>query len=90
MLDTATKRVGFRRVELVQEALAKPDQYGTGTTFLFEVNGERIFMGGAYVVGVAPRCAHLKKFYARFELDTCGQFFDDGSAGKVQGVAAAS
>lgn len=46
VLDVATQRIGFRRVELIQEPLQQPDQYGTGTTFLFEVNGVRIFMGG--------------------------------------------
>ncbi|KAJ6603048.1 glycoside hydrolase superfamily [Mycena sp. CBHHK59/15] len=44
-LDTHTTRVGFRRVALVQEPFAEPDQYGTGTSFLFEVNGVRMFMG---------------------------------------------
>lgn len=46
VLDVATQCIGFRRVELNQEPLQQPDQYGTGTTFLFEVNGVRIFMGG--------------------------------------------
>ena len=46
MLDTLVQRVGFRRVELIQEPLEAPDRYGTGTTFLFEVNGVRMFMGG--------------------------------------------
>ncbi|KAJ7740535.1 glycoside hydrolase superfamily [Mycena metata] len=47
VLDENTTRVGFRRVALVQEPLAEADQYGTGTTFLFEVNGVRMFMGGS-------------------------------------------
>ncbi|KAJ7342620.1 glycoside hydrolase [Mycena albidolilacea] len=46
-LDESTTRVGFRRVALVQEPLEEPDQYGTGTSFLFEVNGVRIFAGGS-------------------------------------------
>ncbi|KAJ7196944.1 glycoside hydrolase [Mycena pura] len=46
-LDSAMTRVGFRRVALVQEPLKEPDQYGTGTTFLFEINGVRMFMGGS-------------------------------------------
>ncbi|RDB15256.1 Beta-mannosidase B [Hypsizygus marmoreus] len=46
-LDKQTKRVGFRGVQLIQEPLAEADQYGTGTTFLFEVNGVRIFAGGS-------------------------------------------
>ncbi|KAI0053200.1 glycoside hydrolase family 2 protein [Auriscalpium vulgare] len=47
IFDSQTKRVGFRSVQLVQEPLTEPDQYGTGTTFLFEVNGVRMFMGGS-------------------------------------------
>ncbi|KAJ7124468.1 glycoside hydrolase superfamily [Mycena epipterygia] len=47
MLDATTTRVGFRRVALVQEPFEEPDQYGTGTSFLFEVNGVRMFMGGS-------------------------------------------
>ncbi|TFY68978.1 hypothetical protein EVJ58_g699 [Rhodofomes roseus] len=47
VLDVVTTRVGFRRVELIQEPLKEPDQYGKGTTFLFEVNGVRMFMGGS-------------------------------------------
>ncbi|KAJ7062793.1 glycoside hydrolase family 2 protein [Mycena amicta] len=46
-LDSYSTRVGFRRVSLVQEPLEEADQYGTGTTFLFEVNGVRIFIGGS-------------------------------------------
>ncbi|KAF7354610.1 hypothetical protein MSAN_01374300 [Mycena sanguinolenta] len=46
-IDEITTRVGFRRVALVQEPLEEPDQYGTGTTFLFEVNGVRMFTGGS-------------------------------------------
>ncbi|KAJ7499902.1 glycoside hydrolase [Mycena latifolia] len=46
-LDDSTTRVGFRRVVLVQEPFEEPDQYGTGTSFLFEVNGVRMFMGGS-------------------------------------------
>ncbi|CUA67033.1 beta-mannosidase [Rhizoctonia solani] len=42
-LDRITKRVGFRRVELVQEPLID----APGTTFLFEINGVRIFIGGS-------------------------------------------
>ena len=43
-----TKRIGFRSVELVQDELKEPDQYGTGSTFFFRVNGVRMFMGGEY------------------------------------------
>ncbi|KAJ7625497.1 glycoside hydrolase [Roridomyces roridus] len=46
-VDSSTTRVGFRRVKLVQEPLAEADQYGTGTTFFFEVNGVPMFMGGS-------------------------------------------
>lgn len=31
----------------MQEPLAEPDAHGAGTTFLFAVNGVRMFMGGA-------------------------------------------
>ncbi|CCM02300.1 uncharacterized protein FIBRA_04389 [Fibroporia radiculosa] len=47
VLDRQIQRIGFRRVELVQEPLREPDQYGQGSTFLFEVNGVRMFMGGS-------------------------------------------
>ncbi|KAI0917712.1 hypothetical protein AcW2_007777 [Taiwanofungus camphoratus] len=47
ILDQTSKRIGFRRIELVQEPLQGVDQYGKGTTFLFEVNGIRMFMGGS-------------------------------------------
>ncbi|KAF9554321.1 glycoside hydrolase [Agrocybe pediades] len=47
VLDTIRKRIGFRTVQLIQEPLAEPDKYGKGTTFLFEVNGVRMFMGGS-------------------------------------------
>ena len=40
------KRIGFRTAELVQEPLNQADQYGTGSSFLFEINGVRMFMGG--------------------------------------------
>ncbi|KDR77609.1 hypothetical protein GALMADRAFT_65886 [Galerina marginata CBS 339.88] len=47
IVDSKIRRVGFRTVQLVQEPLEEPDQYGTGTTFLFEINGVRMFMGGS-------------------------------------------
>ncbi|TRM62026.1 glycoside hydrolase family 2 protein [Schizophyllum amplum] len=46
-LDSTIKRVGFRSVELVQDALKEADEYGTGITFFFRVNGVRMFMGGS-------------------------------------------
>ncbi|KAG9123469.1 hypothetical protein FRC07_014899, partial [Ceratobasidium sp. 392] len=42
-LDKISKRVGFRRVDLIQEPLKD----APGTTFLFEINGVRIFIGGS-------------------------------------------
>ncbi|PPQ66090.1 hypothetical protein CVT24_000204 [Panaeolus cyanescens] len=47
VIDRSRKRIGFRTVELIQEELAEDDQYGRGTTFLFQVNGVRMFMGGS-------------------------------------------
>ncbi|KIJ38893.1 glycoside hydrolase family 2 protein [Sphaerobolus stellatus SS14] len=46
-LDAFKKRIGFRRVKLIQDALEEPDQYGKGTTFYFEVNGRAVFIGGS-------------------------------------------
>ena len=45
-MDKQTRSIGFRRVRLVQNDLAEADYYGTGSTFFFEVNNVRIFMGG--------------------------------------------
>ena len=45
MLDTKTQTFGIRRVQVVQEPLI--DQ--PGRTFLFEVNGVRIFCGGQFL-----------------------------------------
>ncbi|KAF9523149.1 glycoside hydrolase family 2 protein [Crepidotus variabilis] len=46
-VDTMSKRIGFRTVELVQEELQEEDQYGKGTSFFFKINGISIFMGGS-------------------------------------------
>lgn len=43
MLDVKEKRIGFRRVRIVQDELV--DQ--PGHTFLFEINNMRIFCGGS-------------------------------------------
>ncbi|KZV98784.1 glycoside hydrolase family 2 protein, partial [Exidia glandulosa HHB12029] len=43
LLDVDTQRIGFRRLQLIQEPLAD----APGTTFLFEVNNVRMFMGGS-------------------------------------------
>ena len=42
VLDAVTRKVGFRRSKLIQEPLEGQE----GTTFLFEINNKRIFMGG--------------------------------------------
>ncbi|KAL5534294.1 hypothetical protein ACEPAG_756 [Sanghuangporus baumii] len=47
ILDKQTKKVGFRRVRLIQEPLTQADKYGKGTTFLFEINNVRKFIGGS-------------------------------------------
>jgi beta-mannosidase len=57
MLDKITKRIGFRRVELIQEPLDD----APGTTFLFEINGVRIFIGGT--LGINPNFKELKLRY---------------------------
>lgn len=44
-LASARQRVGFRHVAVVQEPLAAED--GGGSSFLFEVNGVRVFCGGS-------------------------------------------
>ncbi|THU77496.1 glycoside hydrolase [Dendrothele bispora CBS 962.96] len=46
-IDIHTQRTGFRRVKLIQDDLQEADQYGKGKTFLFEINGVRMFMGGS-------------------------------------------
>lgn len=45
VLDVSRKRVGFRRVKVVQEEFEDKDE--EGRTFFFEVNGIRIFCGGS-------------------------------------------
>ncbi|KAH8822589.1 glycoside hydrolase [Flagelloscypha sp. PMI_526] len=47
ILDSKTKRIGFRSIKLIQDPIQEPDQYGTGTSFTFEVNGRPIFIGGS-------------------------------------------
>ncbi|KAL5495319.1 hypothetical protein ACEPAI_782 [Sanghuangporus weigelae] len=47
ILDRQTKKVGFRRVRLIQESFTQADKYGKGTTFLFEINNVRMFIGGS-------------------------------------------
>ncbi|KAI9068740.1 glycoside hydrolase family 2 protein [Trametes sanguinea] len=47
LLDTHTQRIGFRTVKLVQEPIYEADRHGKGSTFLFEVNGVRMFIGGS-------------------------------------------
>ena len=55
MLDQATRRFGFRQIRLVQDPLEEADRYGKGTTFLFEVNGVRMFMGGMFNISYRGR-----------------------------------
>ena len=43
MVDTQTRKIGFRRVELIQNPLDGQK----GTSFYFEVNNKRIFIGGS-------------------------------------------
>lgn len=44
-LASTSQRVGFRHVEVVQEPLSEED--GGGSSFLFQVNGVRVFCGGS-------------------------------------------
>jgi beta-mannosidase len=60
-MDEKTKRVGWRRVQLVQRELTEADQYGKGTTFFFEINGVRMFMGGM-------RFYHSNSIFARLNI----------------------
>jgi beta-mannosidase len=46
VVETYSQKIGFRRIELVQDPLQNADQYGKGTTFYFRVNGVPIFAGG--------------------------------------------
>ncbi|THU85796.1 hypothetical protein K435DRAFT_868933 [Dendrothele bispora CBS 962.96] len=46
LIDIHTQRTEFRHVQLIQDDLQEADQYGKGKTFLFEINGIRMFMGG--------------------------------------------
>ena len=69
-LDMTTKRIGFRRVELIQEPLKEPDRYGKGTTFLFEINDVRMFIGG---MSFRLPCSAGTDRERRVELDTGAQ-----------------
>lgn len=43
LVDTHTRKIGFRSVELVQHALDGQ----TGSSFFFKINGKAIFIGGS-------------------------------------------
>lgn len=58
-------------MKLIQEDLEEPDQYGTGTTFLFEVNGVRMFMGGDWYLFLTLSVDCLADSSYRLKLDTC-------------------
>ena len=55
ILDKGSQRFGFRSVKLVQEPLEEPDMHGKGTTFLFEINNVRMFMGGKFYPNLRNR-----------------------------------
>jgi beta-mannosidase len=42
-VDTLTRKIGFRRIELVQDPL----EGQKGTSFYFKINNKRIFIGGS-------------------------------------------
>lgn len=58
LIDRSVKRIGFRTIELVQEPLNEADQHGMGSTFLFEVNGVRIFIGGTFLITISDTRTH--------------------------------
>jgi hypothetical protein len=68
MIDTQVRRFGFRTVEVIQEPLVEPDQYGTGSTFLFEINGVRMFMGGSSLRAPLLLCQCFAESICRLEL----------------------
>lgn len=80
--DTFERDIGFRRVDLIQEPLAAADRYGEGTTFLFEVNGVRMFMGGSttFFLQIMRHPLTFRPGVCRFELDPGGQLPDDDHA----------
>lgn len=55
MLDESIKTTGFRSIKLIEEPVEEADQYGKGTSFLFEVNGVRVFIGGKCISAPSAR-----------------------------------
>ena len=49
-MDRHSRRLGFRKVRLVQNELEEADQHGKGSTFYFEVNNVPMYMGGRYIL----------------------------------------
>jgi beta-mannosidase len=47
LVDSLTRRVAFRTVQLIQEPLAADIDVKKGLTFFFKINGEPIFMKGS-------------------------------------------
>ena len=90
-LDVHTQRIGFRRVELIQEPLQEADRHGKGTTFLFEVNGVRMFMGGTHLpsphdASMSPSDARMRCALHRLELDPGAQLLDGAGGGRLPRV----
>ena len=86
-LDVHTQRIGFRRVELIQEPLQEADRHGKGTTFLFEVNGVRMFMGGV-CLPQHLRIAPLSSIdLTRLQLDPRPQLLDQAATRRLPSLA---
>lgn len=83
VLDVDTQRIGFRRLQLIQEPLAD----APGTTFLFEVNNVRMFMGGMFLLRFS---SILCLQHNRFKLDPCRQLPATDNGRRLSQMARAS
>jgi beta-mannosidase len=90
MIDSISQTVGFRTIELVQEAVPSPgDQYSTDTTFYFKINGKKIFCGGANWIPWVNFLTTLTRDSLRYGISPCDQlswFDSDGNLDTVNGL----
>ena len=71
MLSSKSKRVGFRRVKLIQEPFTpEANRQEPGTSFHFEVNDVPMYMGGKIAVDISRHNFNI--ILCRFELGSCG------------------